>query len=360
MPKTVSENLMPGVPVVESMLFRLSIDDMGLTNAERDIAIQLNERGYAVFDFPDDELDARIERIIPTLTPHYPFEHWRKSGWANNEGLRIQDAWRHNDDIRAIATNQAVLDLLSKLYGRRAFPFQSLNFPVGTQQHYHSDSVHFSTIPERFMCGVWLALEDIHPDAGPLQYYPGSHRWPILYNDIIGKVIGDETEFLAQTPYEKAWEAMVEATGVEAETFCAKKGQALIWTANLLHGGSRQKDPARTRWSQVTHYYFENCAYYTPAFSDPLVGNLDLRDITDITTGEPMPNLYVDRPIDQVPRRGASGRLPMMGGRMGPTELPDDFDPVGYLAINQDVSLAGVDPGLHYLEHGWAEKRRYR
>ncbi len=33
---------MPGVPVIESMLFDLSIDDMGLSNAERDIAVQLH------------------------------------------------------------------------------------------------------------------------------------------------------------------------------------------------------------------------------------------------------------------------------------------------------------------------------
>jgi hypothetical protein len=354
---------MPGVPIVESLLFDLSVDDMDLSNVERDIAVQLNERGYAVFDFPDAELDARIERIIPTLTPHYPFEHWRKTGWANNEGLRIQDAWRHNDDIRAIATNQAVLNLLSKLYGRRAFPFQSLNFPVGTQQHFHSDSIHFSTVPERFMCGVWVALEDIHPDAGPLVYYPGSHKWPIVYNDTIGKVVGQQDEFLAQEPYELAWKAMVEANGVKPETFCAKKGQALIWAANLLHGGSRQLDPARTRWSQVTHYYFDDCSYYTPAFSDPLAGNLYLRNITDISTGQVKPNIYVDRPITEVPRRaGVGAAAGMMGAApaKAPTKVPKDFDAKLYLALNQDVSLAGVDAKQHYLQHGWAEKRRYR
>jgi hypothetical protein len=52
-----------------------------------------------------------------------------------------------------------------------------------------------------------------------------------------------------------------------ARPFFACKGQALIWAANLLHGGSVQHDPARTRWSQVTHYYFRDCIYYTPAFS---------------------------------------------------------------------------------------------
>ena len=51
---------------------------------------------------------------------------------------RVQDAWAYHEDVRAIAANHAVLDLLQKLYGRRPFPFQTLNFPVGTQQHLHS------------------------------------------------------------------------------------------------------------------------------------------------------------------------------------------------------------------------------
>lgn len=362
---TVSQKLLPGVPLVESMLFSASLEQMGLTDSERAVAVRLHEKGFAVIDFPDEDLDARIERIKADLTPQYDFDAWRSAGWAANDGLRVQDAWRTNEDVRAIAANQAVLDLLSKLYGRRAFPFQTLNFPVGTQQHFHSDSIHFSSAPERFMCGVWLALEDIHEDAGPLVYYPGSHRWPILYNDAIGKVAGADNADFAQPPYEAAWRALVEATGTQPEYFRPRKGQALIWAANLLHGGSRQKDPARTRWSQVTHYYFADCAYFTPAFSDPLIGNLDLRDIVDISTGETAPNIYVDRPVAEVPRRGTAAQAP------APSEAPDrwgfllgkapkDFDPKRYLELNPDVAAAGIDPRKHYARHGAREQRRYR
>ena len=354
---TVSQKLLPGVPVIESMLFAASLDDMGLSNSERDIAIQLNEKGFAVFDFPDEQIDQRIERIIAALTPEYDLEHYRAHGWARKD-QRVQDAWRTNEDVRAIAANTVVTDLLSKLYGRRAFPFQTLNFPVGTQQHIHSDSIHFSSIPERFMCGVWLAMEDIHPDAGPLVYYPGSHKWPIVYNDMIGKVIGAGADFMAQKPYEDVWDAMVEASGAQPEPFRPKKGQALIWAANQLHGGSRQNDPTRTRWSQVTHYYFDDCAYYTPAFSDPLMGNLDLRQIVDITTGQPAPNVYVDRPVEQVQRRaspvGAAQPAPVPG------KTPPDFDPQRYLALNPDVAAARVDAKKHYLRFGIRENRRYK
>jgi hypothetical protein len=49
-----------------------------------------------------------------------------------------------------------------------------------------------------------------------------------------------------------------------------------------------------------------------------------------------------------------------MGESTAPTALPEDFDPQRYLTLNQDVALAGLDAGVHYLAHGWAEKRRYR
>lgn len=365
---TVSQKLLPGVPLVESMLFKASLDDMGLTNSERDIAIQLNEKGFAVLDFPDEDLDARIERIKAELTPLYDFAFWREHGWEANTGMRVQDAWRTSEDVRAIATNQAMLDLLSKLYGRRAFPFQTLNFPVGTQQEVHSDSIHFSSAPERFMCGVWLALEDIHEDAGPLVYYPGSHKWPIIYNDMIGRVAGTSTEAFAQPPFEASWQALIEATGTQPEYFRPKKGQALIWAANLLHGGSRQKDRGRTRWSQVTHYYFDDCAYYTPAFSDPLAGNLDLRDILDISTGKPAPNIYVDRPIAEVPRRGAvevespapPAPRPSPWASLLPAKTPKDFNPARYLELNPDVAASGINPRKHYARHGASEGRPYK
>lgn len=262
---SLTSDLLPGIPAIESPLFWQSVDEMELSPHEKEVAVTLNERGYAVIDFPDDELDARIGRIIESLSPRYGIDFSDPESIKNTGDMRIQDAWKFNDDVRVIACNERVLTLLSKLYGRRAFPFQTLNFPVGTQQHMHSDSVHFSSIPERFMCGVWLAMEDIGEEAGPLLYYPGSHKWPIVANEMLGRAVVSETG--AQEPYEPIWRELVNASGIPKETFCARKGQALIWTANLLHGGCKQNDLTLTRWSQVTHYYFENCSYYTPAYS---------------------------------------------------------------------------------------------
>jgi len=293
----VLSNIFPGMPLIESPLFPAVAASQGFTQTELAIANSLHVDGYAIFDFPDGALDDRIDRIKRNLGPRYGIDFDDPQSDKTTGERRIQDAWKFDEDVRAIAANQAVMDLLSKLYGRTVFPFQTLNFPVGSQQDAHTDIVHFSSLPERFMCGVWLAMEDVGVDAGPLFYYPGSHRWPIMNNALIGRRgVGADLPS-AQDPFAPAWQALCAAHGAEPAHFLPRKGQALIWSANLLHGGSLQTDTRLTRWSQVTHYYFEDCIYYTPAFSDEQLGQLQLRDIRAISDGLQRPNRYQGQDI---------------------------------------------------------------
>ena len=45
-----------------------------------------------------------------------------------------------------------------------------------------------------------------------------------------------------------------EAAGCELVRFLPKKGDALIWHADLVHGGSPRTDRDLTRWSLVSHF----------------------------------------------------------------------------------------------------------
>ena len=300
--------LLPGVPSVESPFFEGLLPSLPLSLEEHTIARALNRNGFAIIDFPDPAMETTAERIKTNLAPRFSADLTDPESIKALPDQRVQDAWQFDDDVRAVATNPQILDLLSRLYGRRAIPFQTLNFSVGTQQSVHSDAVHFSSQPERFMCGVWLALEDIHPDAGPLSYCPGSHTWPIISNAMLGTPrYGDHAQ-LAQTPYEPVWNAILDATATPTLTFTPRKGQALIWAANLLHGGMPQLNPRLTRWSQVTHYFFEDCIYYTPAYSEEPLGKLELRSIVNIATGASEPNRLFGRDV-QMARRPRGGLL---------------------------------------------------
>lgn len=285
------QNPLPGVPAVESPFFDDIFVPERYSAEELRVARELRDNGFALFEFPDEQIEAKIERIKSTLHDRYAWAQWR----ASTADMRVLDAWKFNEDVRSIATNQQVLDLLSKLYGRQAWPFQTLSFPVGTEQHFHTDSIHFSSVPERFMCGVWLALEDIGPEQGPLEYYVGSHRWPIYTNEHVGFVPRDGRN--DQSTYHEVWQRLVKSTGVRRESFHARKGQALIWAANLLHGGMPHLDKSKTRWSQVTHYYFEDCAYYTPMHSDPFRGVVAFRHLTDLKTLRPVINSFSNQPV---------------------------------------------------------------
>ena len=141
-------------------------------------------------------------------------------------------------------------------------PFQTLNFKNGTQQPVHSDSIHFNSEPFGMMCGVWLALEDIADDQGPLVYYPKSHKYPEMNYQELG-LEPQGGDFKA---YSEAIRQFTDQEKLIPAYATLKQGQALIWAANLLHGGSHRKSD-KTRLSQVTHYYVDNCKYWRPSLS---------------------------------------------------------------------------------------------
>jgi hypothetical protein len=86
------------------------------------IARDLREDGYAVIDFPDPDFDTVAASIRSDLTGDFNWEHWRSYGYERGEGMRVQDVWRTNANVRRLASNEKVADLLTKLYGRRRFP----------------------------------------------------------------------------------------------------------------------------------------------------------------------------------------------------------------------------------------------
>lgn len=233
--------------------------------------------GYVIIDSGIEDVDATAERIIRALAPKYP-----------QGSRRMQDAWYLQEDVQKIASSKRVMNILKILYGREPIPFQTLNFDVGTQQRAHSDTLHFHSVPRHYMCGVWVALEDIDSDNGPLFYYPGSHKLP----DFNMNDIGLPSSYDYYPKYEDFIEALALSHGFEKKELYIKKGQALIWSANLLHGGSPIRDKKRTRHSQVTHYYFSDCMYYIPMGTDPFIGKTWMREVINIATGKLVPHYY--------------------------------------------------------------------
>jgi ectoine hydroxylase-related dioxygenase (phytanoyl-CoA dioxygenase family) len=243
-----------------------------------DVKAAFERDGYLVFDprIPVETIDGAVAEANrgfeqPARRLRLPFGGKRDEDEAPAAGERFHDAWAKSKNVRDIALAPTVLDLLRQLYGREPKPFQTLNFRFGSQQQPHSDAFHFNTQPRGYMCGVWVALEDVDMDSGPLVYYPGSHQLPELSPRDVGIRVeagkGPATDLDYHVAYEPYVRSLIEREGFEPRYGTIRKGQAILWATNLVHGGTEVRDPNRTRHSQVTHYFFEGTRLWTPLSS---------------------------------------------------------------------------------------------
>ena len=142
--------------------------------------------GYLVFAglIPEDQIDhvwgayerfceAHREEFHPSNLPGDPWpERYLNTHFSVPEMAEIL----HHPRLREIT---------EVLFGRPTRPFQTITSHKGTEQGAHSDSIHMTTRPPGYLVAAWIACEDIHPDSGPLDYYPGSHRLPyVLSRDV--------------------------------------------------------------------------------------------------------------------------------------------------------------------------------
>ncbi|HYO76279.1 MAG TPA: phytanoyl-CoA dioxygenase family protein [Thermoanaerobaculia bacterium] len=279
-------------PWIDSPFFPSQLETCGLDAETREQVRFFAEHGYVIVD--PGRPDETIEELNRTLAPY--FKPTTEPYFA--DATRVQDAWPWNPFVREVAIAPRIIDLLRILYRREPVPFQTLNFRVGSEQRTHSDIIHFDSIPFGFMCGVWTALEDVNERNGPLHYYVGSHKLPRFDMHDLGITAATTNGYEKYHLYEDFVEELMKERRGERVELKLERGQSLIWSANLFHGGTPIVDRGRTRFSQVTHFYFEGCLYYTPLFSDLGLGKLVTREIFDARTNLPVPQFYNGVEVD--------------------------------------------------------------
>lgn len=171
-------------------------------------------------------------------------------------GNKLMFAIHKSAILKDLVTNHPVQPLLDYLIRGDATLFQSINFLKGSEQRTHSDSIHMTTFPLGGLLGVWIALEKISLDNGPIHYYPRSHKLPYYLNrdyDNVGSryMLGSN----GYTKYEEMIQTKIEEQQITKSSFEAEPGDLFIWHANLLHGGNPHTNKEKTRKSMVLHYF---------------------------------------------------------------------------------------------------------
>jgi phytanoyl-CoA hydroxylase len=173
----------------------------------------------------------------------------------NRRGIRIVDAYAHLSAAKALLSSVKIVSFLSKIFECDPLLFQSLSFDMGSGQGLHQDTAYVVVDKPLQLAAAWIALEDVKPGSGELLYVPGSHRLPDA------PFWGDKKHWnpdLDGFDSHNEWANwLVEESnrrGLKVQSFYPKKGDALIWHADLVHGGSKITNPLFTRKSLVGHY----------------------------------------------------------------------------------------------------------
>lgn len=170
---------------------------------------------------------------------------------ARKHPYKLNDLFLELPPVREMVLDPGLCDHLRALLEGDPLICNSLSFEYGSQQGDHIDTFYMPPPVTNRLVVSWIALEPARPEAGPIRYYPGSHKIPpYLFSHGRLHAIDAEMPSFYQYIY-----AECEKRGIKPVTFFAEPGDVFIWHAQLLHGGEPIRNPGLTRRSLVTHYF---------------------------------------------------------------------------------------------------------
>lgn len=208
-----------------------------------------------------DALLEDLERTLRGALPRRKAEYWRDGvkrvevagpDTMDETAAKLLDLYMTSERAREASLHPSVVRFLSLIFERPPMAFQSLTMKRGTQQPIHTDTTFVRVSSALEMAASWIALEDVAEGSGELEYYPGSQALDELLFE--GKYKWSPENATIVEDYSERLHAHARAHGLTLQRFRPKKGDVLIWSADLYHGGAPEIGEGLTRRSHVTHY----------------------------------------------------------------------------------------------------------
>lgn len=210
---------------------------------------------------PESPADWNAEGVVclPALVSGARIEAYQRA-WCGANAHR-PGGWpdctpymRHPEILDLVAP---LADHLETLLGEPAGMHLNLTGWVSTERDWHQDSYLNEPEVGDHYAAVWIALGRIHPDSGPFQYVPGSHRWPQVTRELIGRHV-DLTDPAwpkhSEDILSPLFEAEIEARDATWVSHLPDRGDVLIWHGRLLHRGSKARVHGSYRPGFIAHF----------------------------------------------------------------------------------------------------------
>lgn len=165
--------------------------------------------------------------------------------------VKVNDLYLESAALRRLILEKRLVPVLRDLLGDDPVLINTLTIDHGTAQGNHLDALFMTPRTTDALVATWTCLEDVHADAGPLFYYPGSHKFPVYrFSNGSEHAIHEE-----MSDWDGSIARFIEEHRLERQQFMAKRGDLFIWHSRLVHGGSFINNPELTRKSLVSHFH---------------------------------------------------------------------------------------------------------
>lgn len=250
---------------VEAYVMGVDSGTLGYDLSEK--LLQWKNYGFTTFEqaVSHDLIDAYLADIEEFKDRHQEFSTMITSAAHGNtrakdverselDGFQIRFCDLHNNAITAkkLGLNPKIVSFLNHVFRDQVVMMQTLTFWRSSEQDVHQDYAFVVAGIPSHLAACWIALEDVHPDAGPLMYYPGSHRIP-KFNFGNGLFLTEDSPY-REPQFIAHIQEQCRARGLKEVAFLPRKGDMFVWHAALAHAGTPIRDRARTRKSLVCHY----------------------------------------------------------------------------------------------------------
>lgn len=233
------------------LLDRKVINEQSLSQEQK----QFRENGVLILDsfIPESIVDAYLDL--------------RKRCNIGSAGWGTPTPYLFFDEIKDLCLYKPLSDIMKELIGDEMGMHFNIPMFKSTERFWHQDDYLNPPQTHSWYLGVWFALGDIHPDCGPFEYVPQSHKWPCMRSHLVKQHLKPEAREVyglkgekghwaqyAEAFTNKAYQEQLNNSGLQKATFLGKKGDVLIWHGKLLHRGSVPNNADLIRPAIITHY----------------------------------------------------------------------------------------------------------
>lgn len=203
------------------------------------------------------------EKLLPDYVTDRYCDAFREvfTDRSQRGGFQYATPYRDHTFVMDLCMRPEITDMCELLVGEPMGLHLNLSDWRSTQRNWHQDGYLNPDSNLDWYVAVWIALDDIHPDAGPFEFVPGSHRrFGIIRNQKMLAALEPEERGPAWPKHSERiltpiFEDAIEQFEVSPpQQFIAKKGDVLFWHPRLLHRGSDPRNPVIERRALIAHY----------------------------------------------------------------------------------------------------------